>query len=68
MGQDGDGALAAKLFQGERMTAALLDQLTHHCHILEMNGESYRFRESIKTGRKSKAAPNGKPASTEKED
>ena len=33
--------------QGERMTAALLDRLTHHCHIFEMNGESYRFRESV---------------------
>ena len=42
-------------FQGERMTAALLDRLTHHCHIFDMNGESYRFRESMKAkkGRKS---------------
>ncbi len=31
------------------MTAALLDHLTHHCAIFEMNGESYRFRESMKT-------------------
>lgn len=37
-----------QIFQGERMTAALLDRLTHHCHIFEMNGESYRFRESMK--------------------
>jgi DNA replication protein DnaC len=37
-----------QIFQGERMTAALLDRLTHRCHIFEMNGESYRFRESIK--------------------
>jgi DNA replication protein DnaC len=36
------------VFQGERMTAALLDRLTHQCHIFEMNGESYRFRESMK--------------------
>jgi DNA replication protein DnaC len=36
------------IFQGERMTAALLDRLTHRCHIFEMNGESYRFRESMK--------------------
>jgi len=37
-----------QVFQGERMTAALLDRLTHRCHIFEMNGESYRFRESMK--------------------
>lgn len=38
-----------QVFQGDRMTAALLDRLTHRCHIFEMNGESYRFRESMKT-------------------
>lgn len=37
------------VFQGDRMTAALLDRLTHRCEIFEMNGESYRFRESMKT-------------------
>jgi DNA replication protein DnaC len=44
-----------QIFQGERMTAALLDRLTHRCHIFEMNGESYRFRESMKNkkGKKS---------------
>jgi hypothetical protein len=26
----------------------LVDRLTHHCHIFEMNGEIYRFRESMK--------------------
>jgi DNA replication protein DnaC len=36
-----------QVFQGERMTAALLDRLTHRCQIFEMNGESYRFRESV---------------------
>ena len=30
------------------MTATLLDRPTHHCHIFEMNGESYRFHESMK--------------------
>ena len=30
----------------ERLTGALLDQLTHHVHILEMNGESYRLKHS----------------------
>ena len=38
----------------ERLTGALLDRLTHHVHILEMNGESYRLNESKarKAGRK----------------
>ena len=44
-----------QIFQGERMTAALLDRLCHHCHIFEMNGESYRFRESMKAKRGRKA-------------
>jgi DNA replication protein DnaC len=30
----------------ERLTGALLDRLTHHVHILEMNGDSYRLRQS----------------------
>ena len=30
----------------ERLTGALLDRLTHHIHILEANGESYRLRQS----------------------
>jgi DNA replication protein DnaC len=30
-------------FGAERLTGALLDRLTHHVHILEMNGESYRL-------------------------
>jgi DNA replication protein DnaC len=44
------------VFQGERMTAALLDRLTHRCHIFEMNGESYRFRESAKAAKEKKTA------------
>lgn len=32
----------------ERLTGALLDRLTHHVHILEMNGESYRLATSKK--------------------
>lgn len=47
-----------QVFQGERMTAALLDRLTHRCQIFEMNGESFRFRESMK-GKKGKKAPEG---------
>ena len=35
-----------EVFGSERLTGALLDRLTHHVHILEMNGESYRLRGS----------------------
>ncbi len=34
------------VFGSERLTGALLDRLTHHVNILEMNGESYRLRQS----------------------
>lgn len=34
-----------QVFGDERLTAALLDRLTHHAHIIELLGESYRFRE-----------------------
>jgi len=37
-----------EIFGDEALTGALLDRLTHRCHILEMNGESYRFKESLK--------------------
>jgi DNA replication protein DnaC len=32
----------------QRLTGALLDRLTHRVHIMEMNGESYRFKESLR--------------------
>ena len=34
------------VFGSERLTGALLDRLTHHVHIIEMNGESYRLKDS----------------------
>ena len=34
------------VFASERLTGALLDRITHHVHILEMNGESYRLKQS----------------------
>jgi DNA replication protein DnaC len=45
-----------QVFQGERMTAALLDRLTHRCHIFEMNGETFRFRESMKNSKRGRKA------------
>ena len=44
-----------QIFQGERMTAALLDRLTHRCQIFEMNNESFRFRESMKNKKPKKS-------------
>ena len=46
------------VFGSERLTGALLDRLTHHVHILTMNGESYRLAQSTARRRPSaKAAP-----------
>ena len=42
-------------FGSERLTGALLDRLTHHVSILEMNGESYRLAHS--RARKAKTRP-----------
>ena len=37
-----------EVFGSGRLTGAPLDRLTHHVHILEMNGESYRLKHSRK--------------------
>ena len=43
-----------EIFGSERLTGALLDRLTHHVNILEMNGDSYRLNQS--RSRNNKAA------------
>ena len=40
------------VFGSKKLTAALLDRLTHRCHIVEANGESYRFKESLRRTQK----------------
>ena len=35
-----------EIFASERLTGALLDRITHHVHILEMNADSYRLKQS----------------------
>jgi hypothetical protein len=37
-----------EVFGSERLTGALLERLTHHVHILEMNGDSFRLEHSRK--------------------
>ena len=42
------------VFGSDRLTGALLDRLTHHVHILEMNGESYRLAHSKRRARRTR--------------
>jgi DNA replication protein DnaC len=46
------------MFSSERLTGALLDRLTHHVHILEMNGDSYWLKQS-KSRRRKQARSQG---------
>ena len=43
-----------QVFGDERLTAALLDRLTHRAHILDFTGESFRFRQRMQREAKKK--------------
>ena len=47
-----DFARWKEIFGDDALTGALLDRLTHRCHIIEMNGDSYRFKESLRRKKK----------------
>lgn len=48
-----------QVFGQERLTAALLDRLTQKAHILELIGESYRFRQRLQRDARQPANPEG---------
>ena len=45
------------VFGSERLTGALLDRLTHHVHVLEMNGDSFRLAHSKRRSRQARSEP-----------
>jgi DNA replication protein DnaC len=53
------------VFGSERLTGALLDRLTHHVHILELNGDSYRLKQSRSRRRKSRDLTNDEAPTSE---
>lgn len=50
----------SSVFITKNLTAAVLDRLNHRCHLIEANGESYRFKQSMRN-KKSTKATSAKP-------
>jgi DNA replication protein DnaC len=49
------------IFAGDaRLAGAVIDRLTHRVHIVEITGESYRLKQSLKTTEKGETRPPAK--------